>query len=178
MGAGDRRFRDAPLDFAEEPRSLSIYDASRIVRTVARVKRADGTVVESWPDRVGEVGSETTAFRSSARDFRCPLPFLLPCHPPQRFARSFAIPFPRHIHSCNPLLPPRFHPFRRFCPPPRGTINFPALNPGRGAAATTTAITTAAIERFYNTRVYTAWERAYGLYRLRVPLFTGLTTYL
>lgn len=39
------------------------------------------------------------------------------------------------------------HPFRRFCPPLRGTINFPDLNPGWCAATTTT--TTADRFRFH-----------------------------
>lgn len=53
------------------------------------------------------------------------------------------------------LLPPPFtkrtqtaacHPFRRFCPPPRRTINFLDLNPG--LCATTTTTTTTTIDRF------------------------------
>lgn len=38
------------------------------------------------------------------------------------------------------------HPFRRFCPPPRRTINFLDLNPG--LCATTTTTTTTIIDRF------------------------------
>lgn len=80
----------------------------------------------------------------------------------------------------SPILPPHFllfspthavfntphHLFRRFCPLSRRTINFPDLNPDHDR------------HRPLPLPQWLCTTRKCGLYKLRAPLFTGLTTYL
>lgn len=63
-----------------------------------------------------------------------------------RFLSIFSLFLHVHFRLLSPTHAPSCHPFRRFCPPPRETINFLDLNPGLCATATTT--TTTAIDRF------------------------------
>lgn len=62
-----------------------------------------------------------------------------------------------------------YHLFRRFCPLSRRTINFPDLNPDHDRHRPLP------LPRWLCT---TRRARKCGLYKLRAPLFTGLTTYL
>lgn len=134
---------------------------------VAKVKRSVGTE-QSWRKR--ELDPRRLVFGS--------LPEILsstlsgPLSPPRFLAASIRV----HLSRGPPFSSqPWLHPFRRFCPPPRGTINFPALNPGRGATASPTTAT----ERFrHSPCVHTRRAEVHPLVPTSRVLFTGLTTYL
>lgn len=119
---------------------------------------------------------ETTGFESSTRAFHFPLYF---------YYTVSLLPFPLYLFSIPPRsLPPLFtdalrcHLFRRFCPPPRGTINFLDLNPGLCATTITTmtTTTTTTIDRlhFYGVYVYIYMYRTLSVEMRLVPASCAL----
>ena len=136
--------------------------------TVAKVKRADGAIVESRPDcgMRGRIGNDR--FSVVCQRFSLYAKLFPPSSALYRSVSPSLSALSRRIHSCTSLtLVPSsissqfwLHPFRRFCPPPRETINFPALNPGRGTRASPRP-------RPPNDSTI-HHERTYSLYRLRV----------
>lgn len=122
----------------------------------------------------GETRFERRLVLNRTRAFRSPLYFC-----------SFSLSFlysstftSASSHRHTPLPSSPYHPFRRFCPPPRGTINFLDLNPGLRATTTTTHDhrPLPLLWCVYVRIARQAWKC--GLYRLHAPLFTGPTTYL